>query len=74
MSLLRALVVALVVTIGPVGCLGTIVGAAADVTVEVIKFPFKVVKGVAGVFSGDDESNGSKDSEKSKESEASNDD
>ena len=36
-------------------CLGTIVGATADVVIEVAKVPFKVGGAVIDVVSGDDE-------------------
>lgn len=37
------------------GCLGTAVGAAVDVTLEVAKVPFKVAGAVIDVATGDDE-------------------
>jgi len=37
------------------GCLGTIVGTAVDVTLEVAKVPFKVAGAVVDVVSDDDE-------------------
>lgn len=37
------------------GCLGTAVGAAVDVTLEVAKVPFKVAGAVVDVASGDDD-------------------
>ena len=37
------------------GCLGTVVGAAVDVTTEVIKVPFKVGGAVVDAVSSDDE-------------------
>lgn len=37
------------------GCLGTVVGSAVDVTLEVAKVPFKVAGAVVDVASGDDE-------------------
>jgi hypothetical protein len=36
------------------GCLGTIVGAATDVVIEVAKVPFKVGGAVVDVVDGDD--------------------
>lgn len=38
-------------------CLGTVVGTAVDVTLEVAKVPFKVAGAVIDVASGDDEEN-----------------
>jgi predicted small secreted protein len=37
------------------GCIGTVVGAAADVAIEVVKVPFKVGGAVVDAVSGDDE-------------------
>lgn len=37
------------------GCIGTIVGAAVDTTIEVAKVPFKVAGAVIDVASGDDD-------------------
>ena len=37
------------------GCVGTVVGTAADVAIEVAKVPFKVGGAVIDVVSGDDE-------------------
>lgn len=36
-------------------CLGTVVGTAVDVTLEVAKVPFKVAGAAVDVVSGDDE-------------------
>jgi len=36
------------------GCLGTVVGAAVDVTTEVIKVPFKVGGAIIDGVTGDD--------------------
>lgn len=36
------------------GCIGTVVGAAVDTTIEVIKVPFKVVGAAADVVTGND--------------------
>ncbi|GAA6139285.1 hypothetical protein NBRC116583_30320 [Arenicella sp. 4NH20-0111] len=36
------------------GCLGTVVGAAVDTTIEVVKIPFKVVGAAVDVVTGDD--------------------
>jgi hypothetical protein len=43
------------------GCLGTVVGSAVDVTLEVAKVPFKVAGAVVDVASGDDEDKKDKD-------------
>ncbi len=37
------------------GCVGTIVGAAVDTTIEVAKVPFKVAGAVVDVATGDDD-------------------
>lgn len=37
------------------GCLGTVVGTAADVTIEVAKVPFKVAGAAVDVASGGDD-------------------
>jgi hypothetical protein len=37
------------------GCLGTVVGAAVDTTIEVAKVPFKVGGAVVDIATGDDE-------------------
>ncbi|MDP1931026.1 MAG: NF038104 family lipoprotein [Gammaproteobacteria bacterium] len=37
------------------GCLGTVVGAAVDVTLEVAKVPFKVAGAVVDVATPDDD-------------------
>jgi len=37
------------------GCVGTVVGAVADVAIEVAKVPFKVGGAIADVVTGDDE-------------------
>lgn len=37
------------------GCLGTVVGAAVDTTIEVAKVPFKVGGAVVDLATGDDE-------------------
>jgi hypothetical protein len=36
------------------GCLGTVVGAAVDTTIEIVKIPFKVVGAAVDVVTGDD--------------------
>ena len=37
------------------GCLGTVVGSAVDVTLEVAKVPFKVAGAVVDVANGDED-------------------
>lgn len=37
------------------GCVGTLVGAAVDTTIEVVKIPFKVGKAAVNVVVGDDD-------------------
>ena len=37
------------------GCIGTVVGAAVDTTIEVAKVPFKVGGAVVDLAAGDDE-------------------
>jgi len=47
------------------GCLGTIVGTAADVAIEVVKVPFKAGAAVVdAVSSGDEEKGADKDKKK----------
>lgn len=36
------------------GCIGTVVGAVVDTTIEVVKIPFKVVGAAVDVVTGDD--------------------
>lgn len=36
------------------GCIGTVVGAVVDTTIEVVKIPFKVVGSAVDVVTGDD--------------------
>jgi hypothetical protein len=48
-------VLVFVVLVQLTGCLGTAVGAAVDVTLEVAKVPFKVAGAVVDVATGDDE-------------------
>lgn len=48
-------VVALALMLSLTACLGTVVGAAVDVTLEVAKVPFKVAGAVVDVATGDDE-------------------
>ena len=40
---------------GMSGCVGTLVGAVVDTTIEVAKIPFKVGGAVVDVVSGDDD-------------------
>lgn len=51
---LRLLVSTLMVVL-LTGCLGTVVGTAVDVTLEVAKVPFKVAGAAVDVATGDDE-------------------
>lgn len=37
------------------GCLGTVVGTAVDVTIEVVKVPFKVAAAIVDVVTDDEE-------------------
>ncbi len=37
------------------GCVGTLVGAVVDTTIEVVKIPFKVGKAAVDVVAGDDD-------------------
>lgn len=53
-SIVRPMV-ALVLMLSLTACLGTVVGTAVDVTLEVAKVPFKVAGAVVEVASGDDE-------------------
>lgn len=50
----RLAIVLLVFAVLP-GCLGTVVGAAVDTTIEVAKVPFKVGGAVVDIATGDDE-------------------
>lgn len=45
----------LVTLLGLTGCIGTVVGSAVDVAVEVVKVPFKVGGAVVDAVSDDDE-------------------
>lgn len=51
---LQALVV-VISALGLSGCLGTVVGTAVDVTLEVAKVPFKVAGAVVDVVSDDED-------------------
>lgn len=50
----RLLTVLLIFAVLP-GCIGTVVGAAVDTTIEVAKVPFKVGGAVVDIATGDDE-------------------
>lgn len=52
MRILSWILVGLLVT----GCVGTVVGTAADLVIETAKVPFKVGKAVVDVASDDDSS------------------
>ncbi len=53
------------------GCLiGTVVGAAADVAIEVVKVPFKVAGAVVDVVSDSDEEKAAKKKKKEEEEKA----
>lgn len=57
-TLIRALGrtgIAILVAASLGGCLGTVVGTAADVTIEVAKVPFKVAGAAVDIASGDDD-------------------
>lgn len=43
------------ISLGLSGCLGTVVGTAVDVTLEVAKVPFKVAGAVVDVATPDDD-------------------
>jgi hypothetical protein len=43
------------------GCVGTLVGAVVDTTIEVVKIPFKVGKAAVDVVAGDDDDDKKKD-------------
>ncbi|MEX1197510.1 MAG: NF038104 family lipoprotein [Pseudohongiellaceae bacterium] len=55
MSRLRMAGLAIVLAATLSACLGTVVGTAADVTIEVAKVPFKVAGAAVDVASGDDD-------------------
>ena len=55
MRRLRTASAAVVLALAMTGCLGTVVGTAADVTIEVAKVPFKVGGAAVDVMSGDDD-------------------
>lgn len=54
-SRLARLLVAAITCVLLTGCLGTVVGTAVDVTLEVAKVPFKVAGAAVDVATGDDE-------------------
>ena len=49
-TLLPSVLLAVLLT----GCLGTVVGTSADVAIEVVKVPFKVVGAAADLATGED--------------------
>jgi len=55
MKTIRTLLFASFLSFGLSGCVGTIVGAAVDTTIEVAKIPFKVAGAVVDVATGDDD-------------------
>jgi|GEM_PF-2073985 len=56
-----ALALLAAVTLGLSGCVvGTVVGAAVDVGVEVVKVPFKVGKGIYDVMKDDEDADKAK--------------
>jgi len=55
------LVTLLIMMLSLNGCLGSIVGAAVDVTTEVIKVPFKVGGAIIDGVTGDDDDEESDD-------------
>ena len=56
-KILRCLMLSLA-GLGLVGCVGTLVGTAIDVTIEAAKVPFKVGGAVIDVVSDDDDEEG----------------
>ena len=52
---LLSMVLLATIVAGTSGCVGTVVGAATDVAIEVAKVPFKVGGAVVDVATGDDE-------------------
>ena len=55
MKTIRILFFVLLLSFGLSGCVGVIVGAAVDTTIEVAKIPFKVAGAVVDVARGDDD-------------------
>ena len=55
MKTIRTLFFVSLLSFGLSGCVGTIVGAAVDTTIEVAKIPFKVAGAVVDVATGDDD-------------------
>ena len=53
MKIVRTLFLACAIMLSA-GCVGTLVGEAVDVTIEVVKIPFKVVGAAIDVVTGDD--------------------
>jgi len=51
---LRILCAMVILTVMP-GCLGMVVGAAVDVTIEVVKVPFKVAGAVVDIVSDNED-------------------
>jgi len=49
------LLLVLCLLLSSAGCVSTIVGEAVDLSIEVVKVPFKVVGAAVDVISGDDE-------------------
>ncbi len=45
------------------GCAGTVVGTAVDVTIEVVKIPFKVGGAIIDGVTGDDDDEDNRDTE-----------
>lgn len=62
----QSLLVAVIAIFMLNGCIGTIVGTAADVAIEVVKVPFKVGGAVIDVVSGDDDDDDEEDKKKKK--------
>ena len=55
MKLLLCVVASVLVLTSTTGCVGMVIGAAADAAIEVGKVPFKVGGAVVDVVNGDDE-------------------
>ncbi|MDA0688053.1 MAG: NF038104 family lipoprotein [Proteobacteria bacterium] len=55
LKLLRTTMVILLVGLGLNSCIGTVVGAAVDTTIEVAKVPFKVAGAAVDVLVPDDD-------------------
>lgn len=52
---MRSLACAILLTLSLSACVSTIIGTAVDVTIEVVKVPFKVGGAVVDVVTGDDD-------------------